>query len=494
MTAADEPRHARPARRTADAAGARAVVAAGSSASAPGSSSALVAWLLVRQARTIDWSEVLDVGRRDPAADAARGRRRWPPAAIALYSCYDLLGRRMTGHKLGTGTVMGVTFISYAFNLNLGSLVGGVAFRYRLYSRLGLDNNTITRVLGFSMLTNWLGYLVRRGRGLLLLADGAAARLEDRQRRPAHPRRRAAGLAARPTWRCARSRASTPGTSAATSWTRRRCAWRCCSWLMSCVNWSLIGGVIWFLLQRAGALPARARRAAGGRRGRRHHARAGRPGRARSGVRRAALAPGAARPAARRAAGLPRHLLPDAAGHRDSGVRGDGNARQAACAAQPRNRSRHTAFASLYIHTVDLQRKLAILADAAKYDASCASSGTRKRDSLGGKRHRLDRGLGHLPQLCARRPLHLAAEDPAHQLLHLRLPLLRQPRHEQRAARALHGRRSGAAHARLLPPQLHRGPVPQLGDHPHRPTTRWSRWSRSRACCARSTTSAATST
>src|ERR1044071_5422136 len=33
---------------------------------------------------------------------------------------------------------------------------------------------------------------------------------------------------------------------------------------------------------------------------------------------------------------------------------------------------------------LDLQRKLAILADAAKYDASCASSGTEKRDSTKG--------------------------------------------------------------------------------------------------------------
>jgi putative DNA modification/repair radical SAM protein len=35
--------------------------------------------------------------------------------------------------------------------------------------------------------------------------------------------------------------------------------------------------------------------------------------------------------------------------------------------------------------TLDLKRKLAILSDAAKYDASCASSGGAKRDSLGGK-------------------------------------------------------------------------------------------------------------
>jgi len=34
---------------------------------------------------------------------------------------------------------------------------------------------------------------------------------------------------------------------------------------------------------------------------------------------------------------------------------------------------------------MDLDRKLAILADVAKYDASCASSGTTRRDSLGGK-------------------------------------------------------------------------------------------------------------
>src|ERR1700712_5500189 len=34
---------------------------------------------------------------------------------------------------------------------------------------------------------------------------------------------------------------------------------------------------------------------------------------------------------------------------------------------------------------LDLQSKLAILADAAKYDASCSSSGTAKRNSRDGK-------------------------------------------------------------------------------------------------------------
>ena len=43
---------------------------------------------------------------------------------------------------------------------------------------------------------------------------------------------------------------------------------------------------------------------------------------------------------------------------------------------------------------LDLQSKLAILADAAKYDASCASSGTSKRDSRSGKGIGSSEGMG----------------------------------------------------------------------------------------------------
>ncbi|HEY0598739.1 putative DNA modification/repair radical SAM protein [Brevundimonas sp.] len=43
---------------------------------------------------------------------------------------------------------------------------------------------------------------------------------------------------------------------------------------------------------------------------------------------------------------------------------------------------------------IDLRRKLSILADAAKYDASCASSGTSKRDSVGGKGLGSTEGMG----------------------------------------------------------------------------------------------------
>ena len=123
---------------------------------------ALVVWLLFKQARTIDWSEVWTAVAEHPVRSLLLAGLL---AALShlLYSSFDLLGRYYTGHKLPTFTVMLTTFISYAFNLNLGSLVGGVAFRFRLYSRLGLDNARIGRILGISMLTNWLGYLLLAG-------------------------------------------------------------------------------------------------------------------------------------------------------------------------------------------------------------------------------------------------------------------------------------------------------------------------------------------
>lgn len=123
---------------------------------------AAVAVLLVSQARTIEWGEVFGVIADYPIATLLAA------AAVAatshlIYTTYDLLGRHWTGHPLPARRVMAITFVSYAFNLNLGSLVGGFAFRYRLYSRFGLDNPTITKVLGLSLATNWLGYLVLAG-------------------------------------------------------------------------------------------------------------------------------------------------------------------------------------------------------------------------------------------------------------------------------------------------------------------------------------------
>ncbi len=133
-----------------------------------------VAWLLVHEAGSIDWPAVLTAAGAysRPRLLAAAGLA---VASLALYSCFDLLGRRYTGHRLGAAPVLGVTFISYVFNLNLGSLVGALALRFRLYSRLGLSIGTITRVLSLSMLTNWLGYALLAGLVFMLAPPALAS-------------------------------------------------------------------------------------------------------------------------------------------------------------------------------------------------------------------------------------------------------------------------------------------------------------------------------
>lgn len=203
--------------------------------------------LLANHARTIDWSAVWTALRALPPSTL------WAAAGIAVashavYSSYDLIGRHHTGHRLPALRVMGVTFTSYAFNLNFGALVGGIAFRYRLYARQGVAPDVTTQVLAMSMLTNWLGYLFLAG-GLFLL----------------HPHELP------PAWRLAGGGLRVLGVGlwmlgaayvALCFWSPRR-AWHIrgrdvklpsgpialLQALLSSLNWLLIGGVIHVLLQ-----------------------------------------------------------------------------------------------------------------------------------------------------------------------------------------------------------------------------------------------------
>jgi uncharacterized membrane protein YbhN (UPF0104 family) len=206
----------------------------------------VVVWLLVRYGRNVDWEDVLDSLRNTPrpALLIAAGLAA---ASHLLYSCFDLIGRRYTGHNLRTLTVMAVNFVSYAFNLCLGSLVGGVGIRYRLYSRLGLKNGVITRIVSMSMLTNWLGYKLLAGFVFLV-----------------HP------LALPPSWKMGNHGLQWLGAglivvsmsyivacvrSGDRVWTVKGHELYLPPWRMavlqmtiSCINWSLMAGVIFVLL------------------------------------------------------------------------------------------------------------------------------------------------------------------------------------------------------------------------------------------------------
>ena len=117
----------------------------------------VVLGLLLSHAHKVDWGGAWEaLGRYSPGLLLAT--LALCTASHALYGCYDLLGRLHTRHRIARWRTWAIAVTSYAFNLNLGALVGGVALRARLYARAGLDDATVAQIVGMSLSTNWLGY------------------------------------------------------------------------------------------------------------------------------------------------------------------------------------------------------------------------------------------------------------------------------------------------------------------------------------------------
>ncbi len=122
----------------------------------------LVPVLLFLLVKNLEWNDVVQALRSySPLTLAACVGIT--ATSFLLFASYDLLGRAYTGHHLPARQILPLTFVCYAFNLNLSSWVGAIALRYRLYSRLGLGVATVTRILTFSLITNWLGYVILAG-------------------------------------------------------------------------------------------------------------------------------------------------------------------------------------------------------------------------------------------------------------------------------------------------------------------------------------------
>jgi len=113
--------------------------------------------LLLSHAHKVDWAGAWEALQRYPAT-LLLGVLGVATASHALYGCYDLIGRRHIRHRVPAWRTWAIAVTSYAFNLNLGSLVGGIALRARLYARAGLDEASVAQVVGVSLATNWLGY------------------------------------------------------------------------------------------------------------------------------------------------------------------------------------------------------------------------------------------------------------------------------------------------------------------------------------------------
>ncbi|WP_296250943.1 lysylphosphatidylglycerol synthase domain-containing protein [Pseudomonas sp. UBA4194] len=206
----------------------------------------LVPVLLFLLVKNLDWQEVRHALGSYKLSTLLIG------AGIALtsylvFASYDVLARRYTGHKVPVTQVMPLAFVCYAFNLNLSSWVGGIALRYRLYSKLGLDVPTITRILSMCLITNWLGYMFIAGTvfamglpelpegykigstglrviGVVIIALGLVYLLACR-------------FAKKRTWTVRDQEITLPSFKVAASQA-----------LLGALNWALMGALVWSLL------------------------------------------------------------------------------------------------------------------------------------------------------------------------------------------------------------------------------------------------------
>lgn len=209
---------------------------------------ALVVTLLVIQVREVDWSAVRKslAGYRISLLLFALVLAG---CSHALYGLFDQIGRIYTGHLLPRLRVALIAFVSYAFNLNMGAMVGGVGFRYRLYSRYGLDAATITRVLGLSMVANWIGYCMVAGvvfaLGVVALPPGWEVGTEGLRWigyglvAAAFAYLAACGLSPRRAWSVRGHTIVLPSLRMAALQV-----------LISAVNWMLIGALLYVLMQQ----------------------------------------------------------------------------------------------------------------------------------------------------------------------------------------------------------------------------------------------------
>ena len=122
----------------------------------------LAVGLLVRYATQVDWDGVMRSLRRYQAPELALALGFVALSHLA-YGAYDLIGRAYTNHKLPRGLTYAVALVGYAFNLSVGSMIGGAASRFRMYTRLGLATPTVARILALTVATNWLGYTLLAG-------------------------------------------------------------------------------------------------------------------------------------------------------------------------------------------------------------------------------------------------------------------------------------------------------------------------------------------
>ena len=120
-------------------------------------------WALYRDFRHVQWRQLSSYVTGLPSARILLAAL----AGVLSYGCLaacDFLGTRYVRQTLKFGTVALVSFISYAFSMNLGAaVVSGGAVRLRLYSGLGLRTAEVARLIGFCAVVGICGQALVSG-------------------------------------------------------------------------------------------------------------------------------------------------------------------------------------------------------------------------------------------------------------------------------------------------------------------------------------------
>lgn len=120
-------------------------------------------WVLHHAAGRFHYHEVVGWVRATPAPQLLLALVLTLFSYLAMTG-YDLLAVTYLRQPLPRRRVMLASFISYAFSNNIGiSLLAAGSIRYRLYSSWGLSAEQITKLVGFTVITFWLGILTAGG-------------------------------------------------------------------------------------------------------------------------------------------------------------------------------------------------------------------------------------------------------------------------------------------------------------------------------------------
>ncbi len=95
--------------------------------------------------------------------------------AYAAYAGYEILAARTLGVRLPAARLATIGCTSYAFNLSLGAIVGGLGVRMRLYAQQRIPAADSVAIVALNLMTNWSGYLVALGVALLVHAEAPFA-------------------------------------------------------------------------------------------------------------------------------------------------------------------------------------------------------------------------------------------------------------------------------------------------------------------------------